>query len=34
MICEAPATGTVEAISCRIDELVDSDEVMITLRID
>ncbi len=34
MICEAPATGTVETISCRIDELVDSDEVMITLRID
>lgn len=33
MICEAPATGIVDSISCRIDELVDSDEIMITLRV-
>ena len=34
MICEAPAAGLVESISCKVDDQVDSDQVMITLKID
>ncbi|HEV2107118.1 MAG TPA: biotin carboxylase N-terminal domain-containing protein [Thermomicrobiales bacterium] len=33
LVCEAPVAGVVEAISCRIDELVAADDVLVNLRI-
>lgn len=34
MICEAPAAGVVESVTCRVDDQVDSDQIMVTLHID
>jgi biotin carboxyl carrier protein len=33
LICEAPAAGMVEAIACRVGDLVAADQLLVTLRV-
>jgi acetyl-CoA/propionyl-CoA carboxylase, biotin carboxylase, biotin carboxyl carrier protein len=34
LVCDAPATGTVETISCEVDQLVDAGVVLVKLALD
>jgi acetyl/propionyl-CoA carboxylase alpha subunit len=34
LVCDAPADGVVERIACRVGELVDADQELVTLRLD
>jgi acetyl/propionyl-CoA carboxylase alpha subunit len=33
LICEAPAAGVIDAISCQVGELVDADQLLVSLKI-
>jgi len=32
LVCEAPTAGVVESVSCRVDDQVEADELLVTLR--
>ena len=32
--CEAPASGVVESIACRLDQIVAADDILAVIRID
>ncbi|HKG26356.1 MAG TPA: acetyl-CoA carboxylase biotin carboxyl carrier protein subunit, partial [Thermomicrobiales bacterium] len=32
LVCEAPVSGVVESVSCRVDEIVAADDVLAVIR--
>jgi len=32
LVCEAPATGNVESISCQVGQLVDADQLLVNIQ--
>jgi biotin carboxyl carrier protein len=34
LTCEAPAAGVIETVACRVDELVEADQILVELRLD